>query len=387
MKRSIFIGILTIFIVNMGFCQYTADDYPEPGSSYSMISYVSNPGDVPVFLDSFGNVEESWTFNSIQMFSEYTIDTLYYSNPEDYDVDGIFPEATHVLLYGNTETYIVKDDLKAEAIGFSGDMFNMGMNFPIVAESTLKLMEFPTTTTTSFSDDTYGEHVMPVEDLESIIPADNYSTFAGLFDSVKVMMTIEIVSEIISTSSITIDLGSVDSGNFDCLLERNNQISVIDIYVHSKWTSTWSPLSSISAIADALPVDLPMVDTTHTLKWWKSGYSLPLVEAETSQLEDTVFGLTFNYNGLSSIQNNELADFSIFPNPANSYVSVNLTDLNSEISSLEIVNSLGEIQKQFTTNDEIFNFNVADLPSGYYFVRLLDSNNKLKACQRLVVQN
>jgi hypothetical protein len=90
---------------------------------------------------------------------------------------------------------------------------------------------------------------------------------------------------------------------------------------------------------------------------------------------------------LSSIQNNELAGFSIFPNPATSYVSVNLTDLNSEISSLEIVNSLGTIQKQFTTNGEIFNFDVEDLPSGYYFVRLLDNNNKLKACQRLIIQN
>lgn len=387
MKRLIFIGILTIFIVNMGFCQYSADDYPEAGSSYSMINYVSNSGDVPVFLISFGDVEGSWKFDSIQMFSEYAVDTLYYSNPSEYDMDGNFSQATHVLLEGNTETYIVKDDEKAEAIGFSGDMFDMGMNFPIICQSPLRLMEFPTTTTTSFADDTYGEYVMPVEDLESVIPADSYETFAGMFDSVKIMMTVENVSEIISTSNIIIDLGSVDSGNFDCLLERNDRIMNIDIYVRSAWTGSWSPLSGVPGIGDALPVDLPMIDTTHTLKWWKSGYSLPLVQAETSQLEDTVFGLTFNYNGLSSVQNNELAAFSIFPNPATSYVSVNLTDLNSEISSLEIVNSLGKIQKQFTTNGEIFNFDVEDLPSGYYFVRLLDSNNNLKACQRLVVQN
>jgi hypothetical protein len=387
MKRLIFIGILTVFIVNMGFCQYSADDYPEPGSSYSMINYVSNTGDVPVFLSRFGDVEGSWKFDSIQMFSEYVIDTLYYSNPSEYDMDGNFPEATHVLLEGNTETFIVKDAQKAEAIGFSGDMFDIGMDFPIVAESPLKLMEFPTTTNTSFSGSAYGEHVMPVEALESIIPADSYATFAGLFDSVKVIMTIENVSEIISTSNIIIDLGSVDSGNFDCLLERNDKIMNVDIYVRSAWTGAWSPLSSVPSVSDMLPMDLPMIDTTHTLNWWKSGYSLPLAQAETSQLEDTVFGLTFNYNGLSSIQNNELAGFSIFPNPATSYVSVNLTDLNSEISSLEIVNSLGTIQKQFTTNGEIFNFDVEDLPSGYYFVRLLDNNNKLKACQRLIIQN
>jgi hypothetical protein len=76
---------------------------------------------------------------------------------------------------------------------------------------------------------------------------------------------------------------------------------------------------------------------------------------------------------------------SLFPNPANNNVTVNFV-LNAGQASIEVKNVLGQVQKimPIVAGSKSTNLNVADLPSGIYFVSL-KSNGNIIDTKRLVV--
>jgi hypothetical protein len=76
---------------------------------------------------------------------------------------------------------------------------------------------------------------------------------------------------------------------------------------------------------------------------------------------------------------------SLYPNPANTNVTVNYA-LNQGPASLEIKNLLGQVQRvtSVVAGSKSSNLDVADLPSGIYFVTL-KSNGNIIDTKRLVV--
>jgi hypothetical protein len=76
---------------------------------------------------------------------------------------------------------------------------------------------------------------------------------------------------------------------------------------------------------------------------------------------------------------------TMFPNPASSNVTVNFV-LNQGQASLEIKNLIGQVQRvtPIVAGSKSVNLNVADLPSGIYFVTL-KSNGNIIDTKRLVV--
>lgn len=76
---------------------------------------------------------------------------------------------------------------------------------------------------------------------------------------------------------------------------------------------------------------------------------------------------------------------SLYPNPANSNVTVNFA-LNQGQASIEVKNVLGQIQRvmPIVAGSKSANISVADLPSGIYFVTL-KSNGNIIDTKRLVV--
>ena len=378
----LFCGLVSNTIAQVNF---EATDYPAVGDEFAIITYTNNPGEDTVLMSDFENT--AMNFSSIAMFSEYTIDTIRFLNPANYDTEENFPEATHLLRNGTMDYYILKDTESARVIGFSGDQFQIGMEFPIVADNPLTLMQFPTTTETNFSDETSGERVMPVSALESVIPPDYYSTFSALFDSLKIMLTVETSHEILETQDIIINLGSANNGTYTCLKEYEESTTVVDIYVRSGFSGAWSPLSSVPGIGESLPVDLPYTDSTFTLKWWNPDFGWPLAEAETEQTRDTVFSLKFHYNGQNSIANNSLSEISVYPNPASGTVMVNTNALKNQPGTLELLNSEGKKLRSFSINGKFVTFVADDLPNSWYFIRLLDNKGNPVAYQKLVIKH
>lgn len=73
-----------------------------------------------------------------------------------------------------------------------------------------------------------------------------------------------------------------------------------------------------------------------------------------------------NFNP-ASIKKNQTNDFSIFPNPANKFITID-SDNESLISSVEIFDISGK--KALTESDNFNSINIGHLPSGVYFLKI-----------------
>jgi len=384
MKKTKLIIVFLCAFSLMSVAQVTFDTehYPNNGDIFPFISYFTNPGDDTVFVNDFGH--DAMIFNDIEMFSDYIVDTIYYHNPEDFDANGDFPNATHMMLDGNQKIFIAKNDNHAQAVGFSGDMFDMGMEFPITADNPLTLMEFPTSDATSFDSETDGDYAMPTQALQTILPPDYYETFAENFDSVKIVINIEETHNVLESQSVNISLGSANNEDLVCLKEFVENYRMIDIYVRIILTGTWMPLADIPGIGDQLPMELPMMDTTYTLNWWTPQYKMPLVQAETNQDHSIITNLKFHYNGENSIQPLSLESIDVYPNPATKLVK--LSDLPNSGAKLIVINSQGKVEKQFSLYRKNITFACDQFARGWYMLQVLDQNDKPIAQQKLIVQ-
>ncbi|WP_298222123.1 alpha-amylase family glycosyl hydrolase [Flavobacterium sp.] len=77
----------------------------------------------------------------------------------------------------------------------------------------------------------------------------------------------------------------------------------------------------------------------------------------------------------------ELSDsVLLYPNPSNDYFSVNTNTTKVQVYSIS-----GQLVKSFDQQPDGFQFNIADLKTGIYMVKITDSNNRLKTT-RLVKQ-
>lgn len=79
--------------------------------------------------------------------------------------------------------------------------------------------------------------------------------------------------------------------------------------------------------------------------------------------------LTFCISG-AGIGENELASFwSIYPNPSNQYVTINLNKFASE-NTIQFVTTTGQVVRTFTTSDAMATIDVSTFAKGVYFVTL-----------------
>ncbi len=386
MKNIYTISILILGFITSSFAQvsFEANNYPNIGDRFPLITYSNTPEEEAVLISTFEN--NGMSFNSIEMFSTNTIDTVKFLDPTDFDTDGSFTDATHFLNNLAIGLFIKKDEQKVESIGAFASLLVLGVT--VRMNDPLKIMEFPTTSTTSFTDSGSGEKAIPVSDLESVIPADFYATFAAMFDSVKLMISSEVQNEIINTENVTIDLPVTNNGTFNCLKEFQKQINFADIYVRSSWTGAWVPLSSVPGVGDALPIDLPIQDTTYTLKWWTPEYGLPLAEIKTNETQDSVYNLKLHYKAPVGIsQQNYSTNINIYPNPASNAITIDCSNINSQCQSIKITTFEGKYVKQFFIKNKITKFATDFLPNGAYIIQFMDKNNRPLGYKKLVVNH
>ena len=78
------------------------------------------------------------------------------------------------------------------------------------------------------------------------------------------------------------------------------------------------------------------------------------------------------YNGSEPVDVAEynLNDFSIYPNPSQSTLSLDASKLSPGIYSIEILNSLGQTIFQFETNTTISTLDVSKWPKGVYIISI-----------------
>lgn len=123
------------------------------------------------------------------------------------------------------------------------------------------------------------------------------------------------------------------------------------------WTIAWGN-----------PTDFPSgIATT-------SGDNIPVVAG--------TYDVSFNRTtGAYSFTNLSAAQFSkgtlaIYPNPANSYFTI-----NADVTNVEVFNITGQLVKSFTASQQ---YNISDLSSGLYVVKAKDANNKVSTAKLVV---
>jgi hypothetical protein len=105
-------------------------------------------------------------------------------------------------------------------------------------------------------------------------------------------------------------------------------------------------------------------------------YRIKIVNADGSVKYSEIRTVIFNGKGT----------LSIFPNPANDKVNIQLPEsYQGKNISIKIINQLGQdiISKQFTNASQVETINVSNLPTGIYTIRLskedgASENSKLK---------
>lgn len=76
-------------------------------------------------------------------------------------------------------------------------------------------------------------------------------------------------------------------------------------------------------------------------------------------------------NGINVVEN----EFSIYPNPANTIVSVE--NLNGKDKNVQVIDVTGKIIKQFENQSSNFNIHIADLEKGVYFIKVENTVKKI----------
>jgi len=122
--------------------------------------------------------------------------------------------------------------------------------------------------------------------------------------------------------------------------------------------------------------------------WWDTGGFRAILNTEDSitfyqnqyyYLNGTdtvnVYWVAFSDSTLLSVGINELTvnknSFTIFPDPASDFVTVNINNSFGETNRVEFYNSLGQV---VLLSRQLNNIDIAELPGGFYIIKV--TNNK-----------
>ncbi len=88
---------------------------------------------------------------------------------------------------------------------------------------------------------------------------------------------------------------------------------------------------------------------------------------------------------ITSIKSNATTNnvFSIYPNPANTFVYVNFLGLNNSPATLKITNSIGQVVNTTNVLQQKISLNISELPNGIYFVNIESAS--FSKTQKLII--
>lgn len=97
------------------------------------------------------------------------------------------------------------------------------------------------------------------------------------------------------------------------------------------------------------------------------------------------------YFGYSDVKEIPLSNISLFPNPANNLLTIDMQNNSEEIvrsySSIEIVNALGQKQKSIARkgNNKIVSLDVTDLPNGIYLATIISDRKERRMLGKFTI--
>lgn len=104
----------------------------------------------------------------------------------------------------------------------------------------------------------------------------------------------------------------------------------------------------------------------------------------TNDSSKITFMMTYNSASVANV-NSYLSDISIYPNPASNDINV-VFDSRADIKSVAIYNIIGKMTGNYRINGNSANLNLENMPSGVYFLRLMNSRGEVAATRKFTKQ-
>jgi len=78
-------------------------------------------------------------------------------------------------------------------------------------------------------------------------------------------------------------------------------------------------------------------------------------------------------------------DISLYPNPANSEINV-VYDANDDVKTIAVYNIIGKVMSVYRVTGNSANLNLENIPTGIYFVRLMNTQGDVVATRKFTKQ-
>jgi hypothetical protein len=114
-----------------------------------------------------------------------------------------------------------------------------------------------------------------------------------------------------------------------------------------------------------------------------------LTVSMTDTLSSTTKRVTFVVNRAPSAVANlpgTISDITLYPNPANSELNI-VYDVNADVKNVVVYSIIGKVTAVYKVTDNTSaNLNLENIPSGIYFVRLVNSHGAMVATRKFTKQ-
>jgi len=78
------------------------------------------------------------------------------------------------------------------------------------------------------------------------------------------------------------------------------------------------------------------------------------------------------------IQDVEIQEFDLYPNPCNSYINISFPDLDNEIKYIQMFDISGKLIYEENTNQNSLQINMSSYNQGIYFIRIVSNKSEYK---------
>lgn len=298
-----------------------------------------------------GNAGTNQTYD-LSALQDQSTDTILFTQPSFTPNGANFPGSNTAAVFNTNQAYIYFNET-ATAFQITGQAANpVGSGIiDIPFTDYEKVLDYPTTYNTSFTDYARGEGY----------------TFLGYDPGVGFQIDSVHIKTSIYKTSVADGWGTaitpLDTFNVIRVNTTRLQVDTIDVQTMSVW------------IYDAFV----QMDSVRTYTYYTNGIGYPLAELTDDQDLGTITRATWLSTlpqyGVSVPEFANAANMNVYPNP--SVETVTFVSNGAAVSLITILDINGRIVKTANVTADQTSVNVSDLSSGMYFYQAVDRNGTL----------
>jgi len=371
MKKIIFTGFVMLTAL-FSYCQISIvrSDVFDLGDEIPRIYYTFEQEGESYHVDSI--IDDPVVFDDF-VFPFVDIDTLIYQDPSESDLNGLYEDATcsYMTRDGFVMHLEISDDV-IKLVGIQGGLPMTGDPMNLVFADTLILGNYPFNFEDVHSDIGTAFEKQHISAFESIIPAEYYGLVTLTYDTVLFVMDLNVNVNYDQFGDMQYIGDSNLNGTYSYLREKSQLVQRTDVMLRSRSSGDYTPLADIPGIGDQLPMELPILDTTCTYKYWTKDMKSPLAEIELNTAYDKVYSATFRYAYLSSVPEFTKLNHNVYPNPVSDVLNVSVDDFNGGAIEIFSIDGSKVVESVLISKNSVLDLQM--LKSGNYIYRISDSN-------------